>query len=135
MLKRVFNYKPFSTDCALLLLRVATGSLMLTHGWPKLAAFNERIAKFSDPIGLGSELSFTLTVFAETFCSVLVILGLVTRLALIPLMFTMFVVVFVVHVNDPFGKQELPLLYFFSFLTIFTAGPGKYSLDAKLSKS
>lgn len=119
----------------LLVLRLGSGGLMLVaHGWGKLANFGDRAANFRDPIGLGPELSLALTVFSEVFCAVLVMLGLATRLASIPLVITMAVIVFVVHGADPFRQQELPLLFGLAYLTLLFTGPGKLSLDALISK-
>ncbi len=70
-------------------------------------------------------------VFAEVFCPVLLVFGLFTRYATIPLLITMGVAVFVVHGGDSFSKQELGLVYFVAFLTLLLAGPGKYSLDSR----
>lgn len=135
MFKRILAPRPFSIDIAILILRLAAGCLLITHGWAKASSFNERLTKFADPIGLGSELSFTLAVFAEFFCSLFVIAGLFTRYALIPIMINMTVIVFIVHANDPFNRQELPLLYLFCFVTLFLAGQGRYSLDILVGKS
>lgn len=129
MLNRLRNPKPFSLDLSLLVLRIAAGGLMLLHGIPKLLHFAERAPKFSDPLGISSPASLALTVFAEFFCSVLVILGLWTRIALIPLLITMGVVFFIVHGNDSLGERELPLFYLLAYTAIFLAGPGKYSAD------
>jgi putative oxidoreductase len=87
--------------------------------------------KFADPIGLGPELSLYLTVFAETGCSVLLILGLFTRLATIPLMIVMLVVILIVQWQAPFGKIELPLIFLMGFVVIAAFGPGRYALDAR----
>src|SRR5215510_6828345 len=97
MMRRILNVPPLSIDLGLLFFRVAAGSLMLFHGLPKLIGFSERKNSFADPIGLGKTLSLTLTIGAEFFCSIFLILGLFTRVALVPLMFTMTVVIFVVH--------------------------------------
>lgn len=119
----------------LLVLRLGSGGLMLfAHGWGKLANFGERAETFRDPLGLGPELSLVLTVFSEVVCAGLVMLGLATRLASIPLVITMAVIVFVVHGADPFRQQELPLLFGFAYLTLLFTGPGKLSLDALISK-
>lgn len=107
---------------------------MITHGWSKLMNFKERLSTFSDPIGLGSEVSLTLIVFAEFFCSLFLILGLYTRLALIPLIIAMIVVAFIVHGDDPFGTKEKALLFLVAYLSLFFTGPGKYSLDSRLKK-
>lgn len=129
MFKRLISSGPLLIDCALLLVRIGTGCFMLTHGWPKLAGFSERASKFADPFGIGSEASLALAVFAEFFCSILVILGLFTRFALIPLIITMLVVVLDVHINDPFAQQEKALLYLLLLITIFLLGSGRYSAD------
>lgn len=133
MKKLLFTAKPIHKDLGLLVLRLASGGMMLTHGWPKLANFAERVENFRDPIGLGSELSLVLAIFAEVVCSLLLMAGLATRWALIPLLFTMFVAVFIVHAEDPWSKQELGLFYFSVFAVLMLTGPGKYSLDKRLN--
>lgn len=117
-------------DIGLLIFRIAIAGLILTHGYPKLLRFfgGEEIT-FADPLGLSETLTFTLAVFAEFICAVLVLIGLGTRLAVIPLIITMAVVAFVVHPEDGFGRQELPLLYLAGFVLLFFTGSGKYSLD------
>lgn len=117
-------------DIGLLIFRICIAGLMLTHGTPKLIkAFSGGEISFADPLGLGEVVTFTFAVFAEFICSVLIILGLGTRIAAIPLILTMAVVVFVVHLSDGFGRQELPLLYLMGFVLLFFTGGGKYSLD------
>lgn len=119
----------------LLLLRVTLGILMLTHGWPKFEMLIEGgPIRFSDPIGIGKMPSLVLTVFAELFCSALLVLGVLTRLATIPLIVTMVVAVFVVHGGDPVGKRELGLLYLAGYLVVFAAGSGRYALDRLLGR-
>jgi putative oxidoreductase len=134
MYRKVLSFNPLAVDLGLLFFRVAAGSLMLFHGLPKLLSFAERKNSFADPIGLGKTLSLSLTIGAEFFCSIFLILGLFTRVALIPLMFTMSVVIFVVHGDDPIKEKELPLFYLLSYIGIFMAGPGRYSADGLLRK-
>ena len=76
-------------DGALLFLRLFIGGMMLSHGWAKLASFSTLSATFTDPLGVGSTLSLLLILFAEVGCSCLLIFGLMTRLAALPLMFGM----------------------------------------------
>lgn len=90
--------------------------------------------QFADPIGLGQEISFYLAAFAEGICVLFVFFGLFTRLALIPLIITMAVIVFIQHSGAPFGNIEMALAYFVAFIAIFLLGPGKHSLDNLLSK-
>jgi putative oxidoreductase len=120
-------------DIGLLILRVGVAAFMFfSHGWPKLMKYSYLASKFPDPIGLGSQLSLTMAIFAEAFCALLVMLGLVTRLAVIPLAFTMLVAALVVHSADPWSKKEFALLYFIPFVALFFTGPGMFSLDAFL---
>lgn len=124
-------------DGGLLLLRVFAGMAMLVnHGLGKLQKLmNGGEIQFADPIGLGQSTSVYLTVFAEVFCALLLMLGLFTRLASIPLIIAMAVAAFIVHAPDPFSKMELSLLYLFIFLMVLLAGPGKYSVDKMISRS
>lgn len=122
-----------SGHVALLLFRIAAGGLMLTHGIPKLQRLlsGEEI-KFADPYGLGPEVSFVLVIFAEFLCSILVMVGLATRLAVIPLMITMATAVIFAHANDPFGVKEKPLLFLVIFAFLLVVGSGRFSVDHRL---
>lgn len=131
-MRALLNTRPWPNllEITLVILRVGLGVFMLTHGWPKMEMLIEGgPIIFSDPIGIGKLPSLVLTVFAELFCSVLLVLGLFTRLAVIPLIITMVVAVFVVHGNHPFSKQEMGLLYLLGYLVILARGSGKFSLD------
>lgn len=132
MIKNILNPGNYSNNInvALLILRLSAGLFMLTHGMGKLTAlFGDAPIQFPDPIGVGATASLTLAVFSEVFCSILLILGLGTRLATIPLIVTMLVAAFIVHATDGFGKQELPLFYVSVYFVIALAGAGKYSID------
>lgn len=137
-MKRLFNTH-FSNEAVhfmLLVTRVAIGAFMLVHGYQKLQGILDGgEIQFGDPIGLGAPVSLYLTVFAEFFCSILLILGFVTRLAVIPLIITMIVAVAIVHSADDFGKKELGLHYLVVYLFLLVAGPGKYSVDRLISPS
>ena len=83
----IFNSRAMAGDLGLLLLRLSMGGTMvIQHGWPKLSGFADRMDKFSDPLGISAPVSLALIVFAEFFCAVLVVLGLWTRAAVIPLL-------------------------------------------------
>lgn len=121
-----------NTSIGLLILRVSMGALILTHGFPKFIKIIEGNMQFGDPIGIGSGASLILAAFAEFICAILVILGLYTRLAVIPLLINMSVAAFIVHSADPFNVKEKALLFLFAFLTLLFTGAGKYSVDKKL---
>ena len=116
---------------ALLIIRLGSGGMMLTHGLPKINRFfGEGPIKFADPFGLGPEFSLALAIFAEVICAGLIMLGYKARLAAIPLMATMLTAAFYAHWDDPFPKKELPLLYFLVFVGILAFGSGKFSIDS-----
>jgi putative oxidoreductase len=132
MKRLLFSTRIYAIDTALLLLRVASSLMILTHGWPKITNFSDYLNRFADPLGLGPALSLQAAIFSEFFCAILVAMGLLTRLALIPLIITMATVVFIVHGGDAFGDRELPLLYLSTFVVLLITGPGKYSLDKRI---
>src|SRR5688572_21689546 len=99
-------------NLAIFCVRVFIGLTMLSHGAPKLMKFaSEGPLQFGDPLNIGAGPTLVLTVFAEVFCSVCIIIGLGTRFAVIPLIVTMLVAAFVVHKADGFREQEKALLY------------------------
>lgn len=124
------GFHPTHLDIWILLLRILVAGFMFTHGLPK---FYKLMAggdiTFGDPLGFGPMSSIVLAVFAEVICSTFILIGMGTRLATIPLMITMLVAAFVVHADSPFGKRELPLLYFLLYVTLCILGSGKYSVD------
>ncbi len=122
------------TSMGLLILRVVPGLMMLAHGWQKLAGFSQMSGQFPDPLGAGSAASLALVVFAEFFCSLAVILGIATRVVVIPIGITMLVAAFVIHGDDPWAKKEFALLYATVFLPLMFIGAGRYSLDAIVCK-
>jgi putative oxidoreductase len=135
-MKRVLqlNFVPASIDLGLLLLRVWAGSsLLLLHGWAKLTGYSKMMSSFSDPLGVGSQLSLTLAILGEAVCSTLLVLGLFSRLAALGCAITMGVAFTMIHgfvLRGP-GSGEMAYLYLGIFLTLFLAGPGRFSLDAR----
>ncbi len=134
MKKLFIDWKPIASDFALILLRVGVGFSMLTHGYPKFLKVLSGNLSFGDPIGLGQEASLILTAFAEFACSILLIIGLFTRFATIPLIIAMSVAFFIVHGADDFGTREKAFLFLVAYLVLFFTGPGRYSLDKKIFK-
>ena len=112
-----------------LILRVAFGCMMLVHGWQKLTGFSEKAEEFPDPLGMGNQLSLISAIAAEVGCSLLIIVGLGTRLAAIPLAFTMIVALYMIHGADPWQTKELAAVYLAAFVALVFTGPGCFSLD------
>ena len=132
MMKSFFKTETNSSywHIILLIVRISVATLMITHGYPKLTKLiSGGDIHFADPIGLGETTSFVLVVFAEFLCSVLIGIGLLTRLATIPLIINMSVIIFIVFGSDPIGKKESGILYLLIYLILLVAGSGKFSLD------
>lgn len=121
----------------MLILRLALGSFMIYgHGWRKLLKLLAGAPyKFADPFGLGAGASLFLATFAEVACAALLIVGLFTRMATIPLIVTMLVAAFIAHGADPFADKEMALLYLAGYVALALTGPGWYSLDAQWRKA
>ena len=124
-------FKKNFTDLALLILRVGFGGFMLTHGIPKLSKLSNLPINFPDPLGITSTASYAGTIIADVVAPRLIIFGIKTKLASIPVIFTMAIAAFVVHANDDLGRKELAILYMIAFIVIFLAGPGKYAIDKR----
>lgn len=119
-----------TTSCGLLVLRVSYGAFMLFgHGLGKLRGYGDMVDKFADPFGLGMKASLILAIFAEFGCSILLMIGLLTRLACIPLAVTMSVALFMIHGNDDWNTKERAAMYLAIYVVLLLTGPGKYSLD------
>lgn len=122
-----------TTSIGLLVLRVGFGALMMVHGVEKLLGYSDLVSKFPDPIGLGGQVSLIAAIGAELVCSVLLIVGFGTRLATLPLIFTMLVALFVVHGSHEWSVKEKSALYLAAYVPLIITGPGVFSLDYLLS--
>ena len=128
-----FNAKEYP-EVACFLLRVSLGSMMLFgHGLDKLSNFSEKSGKFPDPLEIGSTLSLSIATFTEFFCALAIIIGIWTRYASTLVMLTMGTAAFIFHGSHPFKTKELAMVYFFGFLAVSLTGPGKFSVDHKMS--
>jgi len=124
------QYQSNLDDIGKLALRILFGlSLALNHGLPTLKGVLNGASEFPDPLGLGTELSMLFAGSAEFVFTLLVALGLFTRVSLIPVLINFIVAFFIFHSGDPFGRKELAYIYLSAMSTIMLLGPGKYSLD------
>lgn len=131
-MKKLFRVPEYANniDAAILLARIGIAALMLTHGLPKLGMFvSGEPIQFPPVFGMSPDLSLILTVFAEVVCSVFILIGLGTRLAVIPLIATMLVAVLYIHGADPFSNREPGLYFLLVYALLFLTGSGKYSVD------
>ena len=125
---------PLANDLGLLILRILSGAVLLSHGYPKFQKILEGNLQFGDPVGIGQVSSLYLSTFAEFLCAILIIIGLYTRLSLIPLIINMSVAFFIVHATDDFATKEKSILFLGMFIVLFLTGAGRFSIDNKIYK-
>src|SRR5688572_14845884 len=102
MLSKLLSPDEWLGDLGKLWLRIALGGGMLFgHGMPKTQDWTQNSAVFPEPFDIGSPTTLGLAIFAEAFAAGLLVVGLVTRLSLIPLIATMGVAFFMIHGADP----------------------------------
>jgi putative oxidoreductase len=123
------SYSNAAFNLATLLLRLGMGGLMIPHGYDKLVHFNQYREKFINFLGIGTTLSLVLVIFAEFFCAMFLVMGLFTRIVLIPMIIGISVALFKAHNGEIFGKGEHAGLFLFGFLALLLLGPGKISVD------
>ena len=128
------GYTDWAFNIAMLVLRTGLGLMMLPHGYDKLVHFAQKKNTFMNFLGMGSTFSLSLSLFAEFFCAMFVIIGLFTRFTVLPLVIGMTVALFKAHDADIFGAGEKAALYLAGFTTILLLGPGKASVDAMMRK-
>jgi putative oxidoreductase len=117
----------------LLLLRIALGiNLFVHHGIEKLTHFHQMAAHFPDPIHIGSHASLIYAMISDSICSLLVTLGLGTRIAALIIAVNLGVAFWLVHHHSfASGHTELVLVYLGGFLALVFTGGGVFSLDMK----
>ncbi len=126
-------------DVGLLVVRLGFGlGFIYFHGWPKLAGGTEMWAGVGGAmsnfgIGFGQTFFGFLATLAETLGALLFAAGLFFRPACAALCFTMFVAT-VNHIASGVGTPSHAFKNMWVFLGLMMVGPGKYSVDALLSR-
>jgi putative oxidoreductase len=132
------SFLPRNIDPALLLLRVWMGfTLFAQHGVEKITHFSQMAAHFPDPLHIGPAPSLACALLSDAVCSLLVAVGLWTRLASLIVVINVSVAFSLVHRFSMSGPHsgELAFLYLGAFLTTLLAGAGRYSVDFGLLKA
>ncbi len=131
-----------ANDPTIILIRLMVGAVFLSEGIQKLLFPATRGAGRFEKIGLPNpDFLGSFVGFFEIICGALVLLGLITRLASIPLLLIMLVAIFTtkaaVLANDGIwemlhgSRTDWAMLLGSIFLLI--RGGGKWSLDRKLT--
>lgn len=137
MMKKILStgYTDSAFNLATFLLRVTFGVMMcINHGVPKLAHFSDWRNTFYDPFHIGHFWSLVLSITAEVFASMMLILGVFSRIAAFFLLGEMAVLILLFYHGRPLAHFEDAILFFTGFLLIVLVGPGKWSVDAMAGK-
>jgi len=80
-------------------------------------------------------LSAVVSVYAQAIAGILFIIGFQTRWTALVMAINFFIAYIMVHRGQPYDQATAVLSMFFISLLFLFAGPGKYSLDRRLSDS
>jgi uncharacterized membrane protein YphA (DoxX/SURF4 family) len=127
-------------DLLLLVVRLYWGSNLVVSGWNKFADFEGKVQVFENLGIVWPKASVILSGAAELGCGALLVVGLATRIAAVPLVINM-LVAFAVASGDkmralfsnPNEFVTAPeFLYLFACLLVLVFGPGLISIDGLL---
>jgi len=110
---------------------------MIYHGWEvferdKMMEYTKWITDLHYP---GPEFMAYLGKGIELVAGIFFLLGLFTRVAIIPLIFTMLFITFLIGHGKIFMDDQHPFLFVVIFLIFFFTGPGKWSMDHLLYRN
>jgi putative oxidoreductase len=121
-------------DLGLLFLRVSSSLFLLwVHGLPKLLNYSAQLQVIEDPFHLGANLTLMLAIFAEVLCPLLIIVGLLVRMACLPILSVLLVAMVVVHPQWSIEEGQFGWLLLILFTSIFIAGPGRLALNVRFA--
>ncbi len=118
---------------ALLLGRLSVGLLFTSTGWGKVHSI-PKVTAFFEHLGIPAPgFNAVLVGYSELVCGTLLVVGLLTRLATIPLMVSMVVAILTAKLSDLHGLFDLVGFDEFTYLCVLVIiaiiGPGAASLD------
>lgn len=131
------------SNLARLFMRLFVGIMFLQFGIRHLMTFSTLRYTFPSVLGWSSETSLIVMITIELVCSLLIMVGFLTRLAVIPPVISMIIAeYYLLHdlLSDVFTYSisstqpgYLPIMFIGIFLFLLLAGPGKISLDYFIS--
>lgn len=117
-------------NAALLAFRVLLAvELFRVHGMKKFRIENGQKEHVPNPLHLPEKLNGLVATFSDTVVPFLIILGMGTRLAVLPTIGVTAIGYFVVHKNDSLEVRDVPYMYTLSLLFLLALGAGTYSID------
>lgn len=117
-------------NTAILVFRILLAvELFRVHGMKKFRLENGQKEHVPNPLHLPEKLNGLMATFSDTVVPVFIILGLGTRLAVLPTIGVTAIGYFVVHRKDSLEVRDVPYMYTLSLLLLLALGAGTYSLD------
>lgn len=121
-------------NLGLLFLRVSGALFLLwVHGLPKLLNYTEQLKLIEDPFHLGAPVTLWLAIFAEVLCPLLIIAGVLVRLACLPILSVLLIALLVVHPDWTLFEAQFGWLLLIIFTTLLISGPGRLVVNPRLS--
>lgn len=122
-------------NVALLVFRIAISvELIYAHGLKKIGIGTATAEVVPNPLGFSETFNQAFATTANLVMPLFIILGLMTRLATLPILAVTLTGYFVLHFNDPILVKDVPLVYSLCFMLICFTGAGKYSVDHYISR-
>ena len=116
-------------NTAILAFRVLLAiELFRVHGMKKFRVENGQKEHVPNPLHLPEKLNGLVATFSDTVIPFFIILGLGTRLAVLPTIGVTAIGYFVVHRNDSLEVRDVPYMYTLYQLLLLALGAGTYSL-------
>src|SRR5438552_4282812 len=131
----LFRSSPRQLNLGLAVLRVAVATIFIRHGAQKLFVFG-----FAGVAGAFTQMGVPfpglmgpLIGLLEFFGGIALVIGLLTRLIALGLVFDMLGAILLVQLKNGFSRYELEFLLLGSSLALVLTGAGRFSVDGLLA--
>jgi putative oxidoreductase len=119
----------------LLFFRIVVAiQLMLAHGLKKIGIGVANAETVPNPLHLPEILNQVFAEAANLVFPGFVIIGMFTRIAVLPILAVTLTGFFVVHFHDTSSEKDIPLMYSVAYLLLLSFGPGKFSADFYINR-
>jgi putative oxidoreductase len=136
-IQKVTRIYPSSNSFHLVMLFfrvIVSVQLIVVHGLKKIGVGVAEAELIPNPLHLPEKINQYFAISSNLVFPILIILGLLTRLAILPVLAVTLTGYFIVHWSDPLLAKDIPFMYSLIFLLLFFLGPGKYSIDYFINK-
>lgn len=137
--RRALGFLQASQPAALLLARLSVGLVFVSTGWGKVHDIPKVTGFFQELHIPAPGLNAVVVAYSELVGGTLIVLGLLARLATVPLIVSMIVAILTAKLGDIHGIFDLvsadEFTYLCMLIVILVLGPGKIALDTFVAKA